>query len=44
MEKQPTLLDESIAVLIRLRKAYEGDQTTQAHINAILEKLYFIKY
>lgn len=43
MEK-PTLLDEGISVLIRLRSAFTGDAETQKHINAVLSKLYYIKY
>ena len=44
MKKEQTLLDEGIQVLIRLRTAYHGDTETQGHINAVLDKLYFIKY
>lgn len=44
MGKQKSLLDEGIEVLMRLRKAFHGDEETQKHINAILDKLYYIKY
>ena len=44
MEQQKTLLDEGISVLVRLRKAYHGDEKTQEHINAVLDKLYYIAW
>lgn len=38
------LLDTSVAVLVKLRKIYHGDNETQSHINFILDKLYNIKF
>lgn len=37
-------LDIATAVLVRLRKCYTGDETTQEHINKVLDKVYFLKY
>lgn len=38
------LLDTSVAVLVKLRGIYHGDNETQSHINFILDKLYNIKF
>ena len=37
-------LDIATAVLVRLRAGYSGDETTQNHINKVLDKVYFLKY
>ena len=37
-------LDICAVVLVRLRKGYTGDKTTQEHINKVLDKVYFLKY
>ena len=44
MEKEELLLDVGIKVLSRLRKAFQGDEETQEHINAVLDKLYNLKW
>ena len=36
-------LDIATAVLVRLRAGYSGDETTQNHINKVLDKVYFLK-
>ena len=42
--KEKLLIDEGIEVLLKLREAFQGDEATQNHINAILDKLYYIKW